>query len=201
MPEQTTTRRSLLAGGVAGTALGGLVLAPGDASAGITVPTGGSVAFFLDLDGIPGDSNDSEFPNTFELLDYSMGATTSVGPTRTGGARAKARPQDLSFTKVLDKASPKLFLACVTGKHIKTATLYVRKAGAPQPYLKIVLSDVYVSSYRSGPNFDDGTPLDAVTLDFATFEIQYNVQDVAGGPGRTVTAAFDFVTNKVIQPN
>ena len=78
MSDQTTSRRSLLAGGVVGSALGGLILDPGAADAAITVPTGGSVAFFLDLDGIPGESTDAQFPNTFEILDYAFGATTSV---------------------------------------------------------------------------------------------------------------------------
>jgi type VI secretion system secreted protein Hcp len=198
MPDQTTTRRSLLAGGVVGTAVGGLVLDGGAAQASVTIPSGFSVQFFLDLDGISGDSTDSQFPNTFEVLDYSLGATTSIGPSRTGGARSKVKPADFSFTKVLDKASPKLFLACATGKHIKTATLHARKAAAPQPYLKIVLTDVFVASYHSAPNVDDSTPLDVVALDFATFEIDYTVQDPAGGPGRTISAAFDFLRNKVL---
>lgn len=198
MSDQSTSRRTLLAGGVAGSALAGLVLRGGDADAAVTVPTGGAVQFFLDLDGIPGDSTDSQFPNTFEILDWTYGATTSVSPARSGGARGKVQPHDLTFTKVLDKASPKLFLACATGKHIKTATLVARKASAKQPYLKIVLKDVYVSSYRAGPNAGDATPLDVVGLDYASFEIVYTVQDPAGGIGKTIRAAFDFLKNRVL---
>src|SRR5262249_2408558 len=81
MPDQSTPRRSLLAGGVVGSALGGLVLAPGDADAAITVPTAPSVAFFLALAGLPGDSTDAEFPGTFDILDWSLGTTTSIGPS------------------------------------------------------------------------------------------------------------------------
>jgi type VI secretion system secreted protein Hcp len=198
MSDQSTSRRILLAGGLVGSALGGLVLNAGDADAAVVIPTAPSVQFFLDLAGIPGDSTDAQFPHTFEIFDWTYGATTSVGPTRTGGARGKVQPHDLTFTKLVDKASPKLFLACATGKHISSATLVARKQGADQAYLKIVLKDVYVSGYHTAPNGGDAIPLDVVGLDYAQLEIDYTFQNAAGGPSKTVTAAFDFVKNKVL---
>ncbi len=196
MPVHSPTRRTLLAGGVAGSALGGLALGP--AGAAVSVPVGSSVDVFLDLDGIPGDSDDAEFPHTFEILDWHLGATTSVGPETSGGARRKVKPQPLTVVKLLDQASPKLFLACATGKHIAKATLVARKASAKQPYLKVVLKDVYVSSYRSAPNSDGALPLDVVGLDYATLEIDYTVESPAGGIDKVVRAAFDFVRNRVL---
>jgi len=43
--------------------------------------------------------------------------------TRTvgGGGAGKVSVQDFNFTMHVNKASPKLFLACATGQHIKEA--------------------------------------------------------------------------------
>jgi type VI secretion system secreted protein Hcp len=197
MTRHQTTRRTLIAGSVGGTALGGLLMA-GDAEASVTVPTGGGAQYFLDLDGIAGESQDSEFPGTFEILDFSYGATTSLSPVNTGSGASKVKPRDMSFTKLVDKSSPTLFKACCTGRHIKSATLHVRKSNAKQEYLKIELENVFISSYSSAPNSSDGIPLDVVTLSYGEFEIDYTAQDPAGGAGRTYTAAFDFLKNRVV---
>ena len=64
---------------------------------------------------------------------------------------ALGRPQfeDLAFVQRTSKASPKLFLACATGQHVKTAVLTARKAGKAQlEYLTIKLGDVLVASFQ-----------------------------------------------------
>lgn len=198
MFDQSTSRRSLIAGGVAGSALTGLALSTGSASAAVGLPSEPSVQFFLDLEGIPGTSSDVQFPDSHELLDYGLGASTSVGPGNAGGALAKARPRDMSFTKLVDKASPTLFLACATGKHIKRGTITCRKKSAKVQYLTFVIHEVYVSSYQTAPGSGDASPLDVVSLDYAALEIAYTPQNPDGSMGTPITAGFDFLKNKVI---
>ena len=92
MADHSTTRRTLLAGTLGGSALGGLVLTT-DAEAAVSVPSAPAVDFFVDLAGVPGESQSEQFPNTFDTLDWSFGETTSVGPTNTGNGVGKVRPQ------------------------------------------------------------------------------------------------------------
>ena len=63
---------------------------------------------------------------TTDVLGFSF-APTSNG--LGGGAGKKSTVHDIQITKLTDKSSPKLFLACATGEHFKKGTLVVRKAG------------------------------------------------------------------------
>ena len=53
------------------------------------------------------------------------------------------------FVTKVSKASPKLFLACATGQHIKEAALVGVKEGKDrQEFFKVTLTDVLVSSFQ-----------------------------------------------------
>ncbi len=67
-----------------------------------------------------------------------------------GGGAGKVTMQDFNFVMNVNKAAPKLFLACATGEHIKNAVLICRKAGKDQQeFMKFTFSDVLVSSYQT----------------------------------------------------
>lgn len=193
----TTTRRTLLAGTLGGSALSGLVLA-GDAEAAVSVPSAPAVDFFVDLAGVAGESQDAQFPHTFDALDWSFGATTSVSPTNTGGALGKVKPAPFTFVKHVDKASPVLLKKCCTGAHFKDATVTARRRSDKEQYLKVVLHDVFISSYRTAPGSVDGIPLDVVALDYRAVLVTFRPQNPDGSFGTPVKAGFDFVKNKVL---
>ncbi len=197
MTDLNTTRRTLLAGGLSGSALGGLALAS-DAEAAVSVPTAPAVDFFVALAGLPGESQDAQFPKTFDTLDWSHGAVTSVSPTNTGGGVGKVRPQPFVFVKRVDKASPSLFKACVTGKHFVRATLHARRPVEKSAFLEVTLRDVFVSGYHSAPGSVDATPLDVVTLDYRVFTVTFFPQNPDGSIGTPITTGFDYVKNKVL---
>ena len=60
--------------------------------------------------------------------------------------------QDFHFEMKTNKSSPKVMEACANGAPVKTATLVCRKAGGKTAveFLKVVMTDVLVSSYQSG---------------------------------------------------
>ncbi len=88
---------------------------------------------------------------------------------------------DFSFTTQVNKASPKLFLACASGQHIKTALLTVRKAGGKQQdFLEVTLSDVTVSGYQEGAAAD--LPTDQLMMNFTKIQVSYSGQRPDGTP-------------------
>src|SRR3954466_3049656 len=93
---------------------------------------------FLKLDGIKGESLDDKHKDEIELQSFSFGASNfGRVAAGSGGRVGKASLQDFHFVMKSNKASPTLFLSCVSGKHISTAVLTVRKAGGTQvEYLK-----------------------------------------------------------------
>ena len=73
------------------------------------------------------------------------------------------------MTKEVDKASPNIFLNCVTGKHHPKATIVARKAGEKaHEYLKITLEEVFISDYQLKAKKDGETPVESFSLNFAS---------------------------------
>lgn len=199
MPDQTTSRRTLLAGSLTGTALGSLLLTTGDAAEAVTIPTDPTSVFFLAISGIPGDSLDAQFPKTIEVLDWSWGVSSAISPTNTGGGAGKSKPGPFTFVSSLGSASPKLFLACAKGTAISSATLSARRSGSGMPvYLKILLKNLYVTSYQVAPGPVDAYPLDVVRLQYGAATITYTPQKPTGGPGTAITAGFDFIKDTAL---
>lgn len=148
---------------------------------------------FLEIQGLPGESEDLVHPGTIEVLSWSFGATqTGAHASGGGGGAGKVSMQDFHFSARVNKASPLLFHRCATGQHIKQAKLYVRKAGdRPEDYLKVTLEDVLVSSYQTGASQGAPVPTDEVSLNFAKIEYEYRPLRADGTLGDPVRVRYD----------
>lgn len=155
----------------------------------------GHAAVFIKFDGIDGESVDEVHKGAVDVQAFSWGVSNAGSVSGGGGGAGKAAFQDLSFSKLLDKTSPVLALSCASGAHIKTATLYVRKAGeAPKDYHIITLHDVLVSSVsQSGGS--DGSVYETVSLSYGKIEWEYVPANPDGSQGTPVKAGWDVVAN------
>jgi type VI secretion system secreted protein Hcp len=157
--------------------------------------------YFLKLDGIEGEAQDSKHKNEIDLESWSWGETqTGTHVAGGGGGAGKVAMQDFHFVMRVNKASPKLLLACATGQHIKEGTLTCRKAGKEQQeFLKVKFTDLLVSSYQTGGSANgDVVPLDQISLNFAKIEIEYKEQKADGTLGGAVKAGYDLKANKQV---
>lgn len=161
---------------------------------------GGAVDYFLKLEGVDGESQDSKHKNEIELLSWSFGATQSGSMhSGGGGGTGKVSMQDLSVTKLVDKSSPKLLLACANGEHITKATLVARKAGKEQQeYYKITLTDVIVSGYSTSGHSQSVLPMDQVSLNFGKIECEYKEQKIDGSLAGVIKTGYDMKQNKSV---
>ncbi len=137
---------------------------------------------FLKITDIEGESADAKHKGSIDIESFSWGATQAVSPGAGGGGGAgKVQMQDFHFVMRSSKASPQLFLAAATGKHIKEAILTARKAGKEQiEFLKIKLTDILVSSYQQAASADAPTPNDTFSLNFSKIQVDYLGQDPTG---------------------
>lgn len=160
-----------------------------------------AVDYFLKLDTIEGESGDHKHKSEIDIESWSWGETQSGTHSSGGGGGAgKVSMQDFHFVMRVNKASPKLMLACATGQHIPKAVLTCRKAGKEQqPYLTWTFSDVLVSSYQTGGSgSSDVLPMDQISLNYAKCEVEYKEQKADGTLGGAIKAGYDLKQNKAV---
>ena len=155
--------------------------------------------FFLKVDGADGESPDSKHKNEIEIDSFSWTIHNEGTSQRGGGAGAgKVSFGDFHFTKIVDKASPKLMQMCASGEHIPKVVLTCRKAGKEQQeYLKVTFSDAFVSSYAIGGNSGGSViPVDQITVNFSKIEKIYKEQKSDGTLGGATNGSWDVKQNK-----
>lgn len=160
-----------------------------------------AVDYFLKIEGVDGESADHKHKGEIQVESWSFGE--SQGGTHSsggGGGAGKVVMQDFHFVMKISKASPKLFLACASGQHIKKAVLVCRKAGKDQQeFFQITLSDLLVSSFQTGGSgHSDIVPTDQVSLNFAKIEVQYKEQKADGTLAGPIKTGWDVKANKAV---
>src|ERR1051326_5339832 len=153
-----------------------------------------AVDYHLKIDGIEGESHQKGFEKQIDLESWSWGESQMGTHSAAGGGGAgKVVMQDFHFVMKVNKASPKLMLACATGEHIPKAVLTCRKAGTTgQVFMTVTMEHLLVSSYQTGGSGrSDIVPTEEISLNFTKVKIEYKEQDEKGQTGKPVTAGYD----------
>ena len=156
--------------------------------------------FFLKIDGIEGESQDSKHKSEIQLQGFSFGAIQPGSAAHGGGASvAKVQIHDMNIHKYTDKSSPKLFQYCAAGTHVPNVLLTCRKAGGTQQeYLKITLKEVIVTSFQATGSEGSALPTEQVGLTFSSISVEYHPQDDKGQVGGAITGGWNTKTNQKI---
>jgi len=109
-----------------------------------------------------------------------------------GSGAGKASLSDISVMKDLDKASPELFKALLTGKHISSAVLTAQKAtGAATgaPFLTITFNEVFVTSQQISGSSE--IPSESVSFSYNKIKFDYSTQGEDGTLTSTGAVTYD----------
>ncbi|WP_028062636.1 type VI secretion system tube protein Hcp [Solirubrobacter soli] len=139
---------------------------------------GGQATMSASIDGI-GD---------ISVKAFGFGGKNTPGSAGGGGGAGKVAFHDLTFAKLYDATSPKLFQRLATGEHIKQVTFNLHG----DDDLTYKLSDVVVTSYEQGGT-KERPLLERVELNFSKVEISFT--PAGGAP---ITAGFDVKANKSV---
>lgn len=153
------------------------------------------VDFFLKVDTITGESQDSKHKGEIQLESWSWGEQNSgTFSSNLGGGAGKVQMNDFTFVKQIDQSDTALANACATGQHIKSAVLTCRKAGGTQlEYLIITFSDCLVSSYQiAGTGSADILPQTNISLNFTKIQATYVSQKADGTAGPQFKWGYDL---------
>jgi type VI secretion system secreted protein Hcp len=153
---------------------------------------------FLDLDGIEGESQDSDYQNKIGLLSFSWGATNNSSfSAGTGSGIGKGQIQDISCTKFVDKASLKLMEKAVNGQPINSGKISLLKLSGDTKvaYLEFELSNIVVTSYQVSGSGDGQLPTDHFSLHFVKVKSHYKPQSNTGDASGSVDFGWDLQQN------
>ena len=152
----------------------------------------------LKITGLEGESQIEGHVGEIDVLAWRWGATQSGSMHVGGGGGAgKVSVEDLSLTKLSDKASIGLLRACFSGTHFSEAILIVHKPEPnPMDYLVIKMSQVLVTSISTGENSAEEIVKEMVTLNFAKVEVNYTpIDPKTGAPGATMDFTWNIEKN------
>jgi type VI secretion system secreted protein Hcp len=152
-----------------------------------------SLDIFLLVDGVEGEARDRAHANEIEVLSFGWGAS-NPGSDSTGGGGGAGRPQfqALSVMKRVDKASPKLFLSCITGKHIKQCVLTARRKSGSIDFLSVKLTGCVIASITESGSHDAGLAQETVAMNFGRIVFDYRPQKADGTADSPVVAGWDL---------
>jgi|SRR6516162_7721143 type VI secretion system secreted protein Hcp len=159
-----------------------------------------AIDYFIDIDGIKGESKDQSHQDKIDVLSFSWGAhQPGTFANGSGGTAGKVSMSDFSFTMQTCEATPKLMEACANGKHITKAMLYCRKStgdGGQADYMTWTFSPVIISSYQTGGSSGAEIPIDSVTVNYGKVKVEYKKQvDDKGNVQTAGTFGWDLEKN------
>jgi type VI secretion system secreted protein Hcp len=155
---------------------------------------------FLRLDGITGGATAAGHQNEITVSSYSQAFSNTAGAvTGGGGGAGKVKCGEIIVMKNIDKSSPKLIGAVVTGNHIATGDIRFdssRGNGMLLESYHIALTDVIVTDIAQMDQTPQGV-MEQVTLSARQFKFTFTPSTNTGGAGTPITFSVDCSTNQV----
>jgi type VI secretion system secreted protein Hcp len=155
-------------------------------------------AYFSQTYGKPGAA-------VVQLRSFSLSAEnpTTVGSATSGAGMGKAKFNELTIEKAVDRLSPTLFVLSASGAHFPTVQIFIRKAGGggPQPgkpYLGYEFSMVFVTKLQWSGDEGDDVPVEQVSFAYGSLSLGYYPQQPDGSFGKVTKLGWSQMTNTAL---
>lgn len=160
-----------------------------------------AIECFLKFEGpdLKGEAQREGHEDEIDILSWSWGLSQNGTMHQpAGGGAGKASVQDLTLTKYIDAATPRLVLACLSGTQFQRATLTGLRVGGDVsrfPYVVIVMQRVIITALddrgASGEPFTED-----ISLNFTELFVRYTKQNQDGSVGEEVAIGWNIRENK-----
>jgi type VI secretion system secreted protein Hcp len=158
---------------------------------------------FIKIDGIEGESTDADHKGWIEIKSFRSGVSqrSSATASSVGGASSeRADFRNFNFIKEVDKATPKLGLACAAGTHINTILVEVCRAGDEKvKFLEYELTNCIIcdsSIDGADAGAEGGFPKENVSINYGKITWNYTQQKREGGsPAGSIMSGWDLQQN------
>jgi len=144
-------------------------------------PSASAVDMFIKIEDIDGESTDKDHNSWIDVLSFNYGHSRIVSDPGTGSTGG-ANFQDIVFVKDVDKSSPKIAEAVVSGKNIPLVEFELVTTfsdGSRATYYQYELKNVLITSWSTSGDADD-RPTESFSLNFEEFKVTYTEFDESG---------------------
>lgn len=157
-----------------------------------------AVDMFMRVEGVNGESKDSNHKDWSDIRSFAWGATQPGNMVSGGGGGVgKASFNDLQVVARIDKAAPSVLKNCASGKHLSKVEVSICKAGGSQiEYTRITLDEVLVTSVQYSADPETESVLVQYGFQAAKVKQQYWEQTDKGGKGAESVLAWNIKENK-----
>lgn len=109
-----------------------------------------AVDYFLEIDGISGESADARYRGWIDIDSFAWGLTNAGAPGGGGGGgSSRAVFSDFSWTQAIDKSTVPLFVAVASGRHFREVTFEAVRAGEDRrSFFQIVFDEAVPTSLQ-----------------------------------------------------
>lgn len=158
------------------------------------------MTIYIKFDGIEGKATAEGHEKwlVVDSLQWGVGRAISsaVGSAKDREA-SKPSISEISFTKLMDQASPLIFTEACVGKS-KKVEIHLCTTGTEklQTYMEYTLEDCMVSGYSVSTGGD--RPNESISLSFTKLEMKFIPYDDAGKAQSPIPAGYDMSLGKKI---
>lgn len=159
------------------------------------------MSIFILYEGIKGESSDKNHPGCIDIRSVSWQVSRKItSNTSTTGDRESANAviSDLTIKKLMDKATPQLFIQACCGNG-KTLKIYLTKTGTgsgSDTYIEYTLHNAIITDYQMAAWDDDlDRPIEKIKISFVKLELRYIPYDEDGIAMAAIATGFDTATN------
>ena len=143
------------------------------------------MAAYIKFDGVEGECNDKGHKGWSDLASFGQGLTQpGAGATGATRRRGDVIVEDITCSKELDKASPKIAEAVCKGKVFPKVEIEVTASttdAGRETYYRYELKNVMVTSYNvSGAGQSEDVPMEDFSLNMEEFKVTYTEVDSKG---------------------
>jgi type VI secretion system secreted protein Hcp len=143
-----------------------------------------AIDVFMKIDGISGESLDTQFKDWIEVLSLNWVVESPVSKDGAGQTVRSLRSSEFSITKVVDKATTQIVKALVQNENIKEIRVALCRSGKEKiKYLEYVFKNCVITkaALRTASHSEESLPTEDIQFRFALIEITYFQQKREGG--------------------
>lgn len=156
----------------------------------------------MQVEGVKGESSDLNHKGWLDIVTLSWNVNrkiTSSTSTANDRESSNAEISDLTFTRYMDSATPKIFINACCGKG-KKVVIHMTKTGSGSGvdiFMAYTLQNGLFSGYSVVAAANSTVrPVEIITLSFVDVEVKYTPHDEDGNAQAPEAVGFDTAQNK-----